>query len=611
MLLDKLRALTPQVPANQSLERAPVMDYAGRDDHQTLLANATIMMVDDEPITMEVVQTFLEDAGYEHFLLIEDSRLALDKILEHRPDILLLDLVMPHVSGFEILTRIRQHPKISYLPVIILTSSSEAETKLQALDKGATDFLAKPVDPSELALRVRNTLAAKAYQDQLAYYDPLTNLPNRRYFLDRLEWSIHQANRQNSQLAVLHIALNQFRRIYDALGPTASDQVIRQVAERIRECIRHTDTVGRTHTKEGYDNVLYRMGGNEFSVLCTQLCQPEDAAKVARRVLEVMRLPFDAGGTEVQMPTTIGIAGYPGDAQTLDTIVQRAGIAAAQAAEKGETTFEFYSDQMNLTSLQRLQMEADLRHAIQNDELVLHYQPKVDIKTNQVTGVETLVRWQRTTGELVYPNNFIPLAEECGLIHAIGVWVLQAACRQLAQWQSQGKWIHVAVNLSAKQLYGGGLVETVAKIIDANGIDPSYLTLELTESLFMEDADYTVQTLNRLMALNTRISMDDFGTGYSSLSYLKAFPLHELKIDRSFLSGVNANRHDQALVSAIVYLAHEFGLTVIAEGVEEASQLEFLATIGCDQYQGYLFSKPLPVAQITPMLSSCGIVNNV
>ncbi|MCB1763784.1 MAG: EAL domain-containing protein [Gammaproteobacteria bacterium] len=611
MLLDKLRALTPQVPANQSLERAPVMDYAGRDDHQTLLANATIMMVDDEPITMEVVQTFLEDTGYEHFLLIEDSRLALDKILEHRPDILLLDLVMPHVSGFEILTRIRQHPKISYLPVIILTSSSEAETKLQALDKGATDFLAKPVDPSELALRVRNTLAAKAYQDQLAYYDPLTNLPNRRYFLDRLEWSIHQANRQNSQLAVLHIALNQFRRIYDALGPTASDQVIRQVAERIRECIRHTDTVGRTHTKEGYDNVLYRMGGNEFSVLCTQLCQPEDAAKVARRVLEVMRLPFDAGGTEVQMPTTIGIAGYPGDAQTLDTIVQRAGIAAAQAAEKGETTFEFYSDQMNLTSLQRLQMEADLRHAIQNDELVLHYQPKVDIKTNQVTGVETLVRWQRTTGELVYPNNFIPLAEECGLIHAIGVWVLQTACRQLAQWQSQGKWIHVAVNLSAKQLYGGGLVETVAQIIDASGVDPSYLTLELTESLFMEDADYTVQTLTRLMALHTRISMDDFGTGYSSLSYLKAFPLHELKIDRSFLNGVNANRHDQALVSAIVYLAHEFGLTVTAEGVEEASQLEFLATIGCDQYQGYLFSKPLPVAQITPMLSSCGIVNNV
>ncbi|MCB1852287.1 MAG: EAL domain-containing protein, partial [Gammaproteobacteria bacterium] len=584
---------------------------AGRDDHQTLLANATIMMVDDEPITMEVVQTFLEDAGYEHFLLIEDSRLALEKILEYRPDILLLDLVMPHVSGFEILTSIRQHPKISYLPVIILTSSSDAETKLQALDIGATDFLAKPVDPSELALRVRNTLAAKAYQDQLAYYDPLTNLPNRRYFLDRLEWSIHQANRQDSQLAVLHISLNQFRRIYDALGPTASDQVIRQVAERIRECIRHTDTVGRTHTKEGYDNVLYRMGGNEFSVLCTQLCQPEDAAKVARRVLEVMRLPFDAGGTEVQMPTAIGIAGYPGDAQTLDTIVQRAGIAAAQAAEKGEAKFEFYSDQMNITSLQRLQLEADLRHAIQNDELVLHYQPKVDIKTNQVAGVETLVRWQRTTGELVYPNNFIPLAEECGLIRSIGVWVLQEACRQLAQWQSQGKWIHVAVNLSAKQLYGGGLVESVAQIIDASGIDPSYLTLELTESLFMEDADYTVQILNRLMALHTRISMDDFGTGYSSLSYLKAFPLHELKIDRSFLSGVNTNRHDQALVSAIVYLAHEFGLKVIAEGVEEASQLEFLATIGCDQYQGYLFSKPLPVAQITPMLSSCGIVNNV
>lgn len=599
-------------PAAPLAQETPLLSdsvSAGTEANLTPQANATIMMVDDEPITMEVVQTFLEDAGYERFLLIEDSRIAFDKILDQRPDILLLDLMMPHVNGFEILEKIRSHPQIAYLPVIMLTSSSEAETKLQALDKGATDFLAKPVDPSELALRVRNTLAAKAYQDQLAYYDPVTNLPNRKRFLDRLEWSMRQADRQDSQLAVLHITLSQFKRVYDTFGPRVSEQVIKQVAIRIQECVRSSDAVGHDYAGENDKSMLYRLGGNEFSVLCTQLQQTENSAKVATRILEAMQPPFDAEGTEVQMPASIGIAGYPGDADNIESLIQKAVIASAQTGERGGADFQFYSSQMNINSLQRIQLEADLRHALENDELLLYYQPKVDVKSNRLVGVEALIRWQKPDGKMVFPDQFIPLAEESGLIVPVGEWVLKTACTQLALWQAQGNWINVAVNLSAKQFYAGTLIDTVSRIIDQSGIDPGYLTLELTESLLMDDTTLAIGTLDGLMRLKPKISMDDFGTGYSSLSYLKTFPLNELKIDRSFLTGVNASRQDQALVSAIVYLAHEFGLQVVAEGVEDASQLAFLAGIGCDQYQGYLFSKPVPVAQIDPLLASRSILH--
>ncbi|MCP4289794.1 MAG: EAL domain-containing protein [Gammaproteobacteria bacterium] len=598
--------LTPLLPMEEeevSFETDKPVDMDGT----ALTANSTIMMVDDEPTTMEVVQTFLEDAGYQRFVLIDDSREAFENILEHRPDILLLDLVMPHVTGFDILKRVRTHPQLSYMPVIILTSSSEADTKLQALDEGATDFLAKPVDPSELALRVRNTLAAKAYQDQLAYYDPLTNLPNRRLFVDRLEWAMRQTDRNNNHLAVLHITLNQFKRIYDTFGPMAGEEVIKQVANRIHGCIRNSNVVGHTHSNENDRNELYRLGGNEFSLLCTQLSDTETTAVIASRILRAMKQIFDVKGTEIQMPISIGIAGYPEDAGDIEVLIQRAVIASAQASEKGKARFEFFSKEMNIKSLQRIHMEADLRHAIENDELLLFYQPQVDIKSNKVVGVEALIRWQKPDGRMVFPDQFIPLAEETGLIIPIGEWALKTACRQLALWQNQGIWVSVAVNLSAKQFYEGNLVETVSQTIADSGIDPRYLTLELTESLFMDNAKLAVSTLGGLMALQPKISMDDFGTGYSSLSYLKSFPLNELKIDRSFITDISTNQKDQALVFAIVYLAHEFGLQVVAEGVADESQLEYLASIGCDQYQGYLFSKPVPLANIAPMLTPIAI----
>lgn len=561
------------------------------------------MMVDDESTTMEVMQAYLEDAGYRHFLLLESSSRAMAEIEDKRPDILLLDLVMPEVTGFEILQQVRAHPQHHHLPVIILTSSSDPETKLKALDQGATDFLAKPVDPSELILRVRNTLAAKAYQNQLAYYDSLTNLPNRSLFLDRLDWFLRRAERHHEILVVLHIRLNQFKRVTNTFGPQVADQVITQVAERINSCIRGSDVFGRGIADANSLDSLFRVEGDEFSLLCPTMNHTEDATRLASRILGVMEPPFNADGTEVSIWPSIGIASYPADARDTMALIQCAVGASSQAGSLEKGSFHFYSSELNTRSLERLQLEVDLRRAIEGKQLTLYYQPKVDVKSGHITGVEALVRWKKPDGTMVFPDQFIPLAEDSGLIVPLGEWVLDEACAQMARWQAEGRWIHVAVNVSAKQFHAGNLVKFVDKTLRHHGVDPQYLTLELTESLLMRNAEEAVNILSQLMTLGPKISMDDFGTGYSSLSYLKRFPLHELKIDRSFLADITNNAGDKALVSAVIYLAHEFGLQVVAEGVEVQEQLDLLVTLKCDQYQGYFFSRPVSAADLAPVLA--------
>ncbi|GJL59176.1 MAG: hypothetical protein NPIRA03_20330 [Nitrospirales bacterium] len=578
----------------------PVLNELGCDE--TSLTQATIMMVDDEETTMEIMRAYLEDAGYQHFVLVEDSSQALEQIEEHRPDILLLDLMMPNVPGFEILEQVRNHHKLKHLPVIILTSSSDAETKLQALDRGATDFLAKPVDPSELKLRVRNTLAARAYQNQLAYYDALTKLPNRSLFLDRLAWFIQRAERHHDNLVLLHITLNQFKRLSTTFGPEISDQLITQIAERMSSCMRRSDVFGRGIPDSTELDSLFRVDGDEFSLLCPTMTHTEHATKLASRILKVMESPFNANGTEVYIPPSIGIASFPADATDLTALIQCAVSASTQASLHGKGGFNFYSSELNSQSLARLRMEADLRHAIEGDQLLLYYQPKVEVKSGHIIGVEALVRWQKPDGTLIFPDQFIPLAEETGLIIALGEWVLKEACAQLARWQAQGIWIQVAVNVSAKQFNDGYLVHLVRETLQSRGVDAKYLTLELTESLLMGNAEQAVETLNHLMALGPKISMDDFGTGYSSLSYLKRFPIHELKIDRSFLTDITHNPEDRALVSAVIYLAHEFSLTVVAEGVENQEQLDLLNSLNCDHYQGYFFSRPIKVEALATLL---------
>ncbi len=570
----------------------------------SLLSQATIMMVDDEVTTMDVMQTFLEEAGYQRFVLIEDSSQAMSEIETCRPDILLLDLVMPEVSGFEILHQVRCHSVFKHLPVIMLTSSSDAETKLEALDRGATDFLAKPVDPSELVLRVRNTLAAKAYQNQLAYYDALTHLPNRSLFLDRLTWFLQQAESRNNHLVMLHISLPQFKRVYNTFGPQVGDEVIKQIANRIQACVRGTDLLGRGIQEEQELTCLFHVSGDEFSVVCPRMAHPEHAMKVASRIIEAMSIAFDADGTEVSIPPSIGMASFPGDARDVMTLVQCAVGASAQVSPQDQGSYQFYSSEMNAKSHKHLELEAALRHAIEDNQMILHYQPQVNVATGDIFGAEAVVRWQQPDGTFVFPNDFIPLAEETGIIVPLGEWALREVCRQLSYWQAQGIWIHLSVNLSAKQFRGGTIVQSVRDAILSHHVDQQYLTLELTESLIMENVEQTVDTLNQLIALGVKVSMDDFGTGYSSLSYLKRLPLHELKIDRSFMMGITDNPEDKALVSAIIYLAHEFHLNVVAEGVEKQEQRDLLAALQCDQYQGYFFSPPVSAADLTAMFDT-------
>jgi diguanylate cyclase (GGDEF)-like protein len=574
-----------------------------RQEEFEQLLNATIVMVDDESTTMEVAQVFLEEVGYRNFILIENSREAMAVLERQRPDLLLLDLNMPQVSGFDILKAVRTHPKLKHLPVLILTSSSDNHDKLAALDLGATDFLAKPVDPCELRLRVRNTLAAKAYMDQLAFYDSLTRLPNRQLFMERLEWSLKAARRKGDNLALLNIELDQFNKISDRLGLFAGDDALRQLALRIKEVIRGVDLLSHFEMNDCGPVNLFHFDGGAFALLLHCIRSEQNAALVAQRILEVIREPLRVNSTEIYLTASIGIASYPAEDGDGVFMLQLASSAKDYAKNRGGDCFQFSSRQINAQYQQRFSLEAKLRRALDRNELVLFYQPKLDVQTNVITGVEALLRWNSDDQGMIPPNQFIPMAEETGLMIPIGEWVLRHACQQLSEWQKAGKApIGLAVNLSAVQFRNPEMPAVFKDIIAASGIDARLLTLELTESVLLEDTHSRIELLKRLKALDIKLSIDDFGTGYSSLSYLKKLPLDELKIDRSFFVDLFEDKKSRALVSSLIFLAHNLNLRTVAEGVETEEQLLFLQKERCDQYQGFLFRPPLPANEVLDLL---------
>ncbi|MCR8921438.1 EAL domain-containing protein [Dasania sp. GY-MA-18] len=558
------------------------------------LKDSVIMMVDDEPLLMELLQAFLEDEGYKKFITVEDSRKALDVLDVERPDILLLDLNMPHVDGFEILASVRKLKMMQQIPVIVLTSSSDAETKLKALELGATDFLSKPVDSSELALRLRNTLMVKSYQDQLTYYDTLTQLPNRKLFMDRLEWSIKKSRRDQERMALLNIGLDKFKQVNDSLGPRAGDEILTEVSRRLIDSVRESDVVSRL----GVDDLwrqLARLGGDEFCILLPHVVHGDGAAFVAERIQKSLAKAFVVDGNEIYISASIGIALFPNDGEEADVLVQNAGAAAAYAKQQGVNNYAFYSKEINELSKKRLSMEAALRRALDNNEFVLHYQPKIDLQTGKVKGCEALIRWDSPEMGMVPPFKFIPIAEESGLIVPIGTWVIEEACRQQVAWRQQGLGdLIVAVNVAGPQFNMNNLQQVICSAIEAAGMNPNFLKLEITEGMMMGDEDSLIKKLNDIKSYGPSFSIDDFGTGYSSLSYLKRFPLDELKVDRSFIIDVPKAKDDSAIVKAIIAMAHSLDLNVVAEGVEELEQLEFLKGLGCNVIQGFYFSKPLP-----------------
>jgi diguanylate cyclase (GGDEF)-like protein len=510
---------------------------------------------------------------------------------------------MPEVTGFDILEAVRVHPKYKHLPIIILTASSDTENKLLALELGATDFLTKPVDPSELSLRIRNTLAAKAFMDQLAYYDRLTSLPNRRMFMEHLEWALKAAKRNQEHLAILSIELDQFDRISDSLGLFAGDELLSDIARRMQKVVRSVDLFGNTNGKEVSDIKLSRFEGSVFSLLLYRLNSEENAAKVADRLLTSIREPLTIENKEIYVTASIGIATYPSENDDCIALLRQASSARDHVKSQGGDSFQFSTREINIQYERRLSLEARLRKAIKRDELLLHYQPKVDIRTGDIKGVEALLRWHHPDKGIIPPNRFIPLAEETGLIIPIGEWIFNTAIEHLTQWHKSGKIpIGMAINLSSIQFQNHMMPAFFERIIDRCGIDPQLLTLELTESILMDDIENNIEMMKRLKDRGLILSIDDFGTGYSSLSYLRRLPIDELKIDRSFIVNVFHDKKSRAIVSSVIFLSHSLGKLTVAEGIETEEQLHILKKEGCDQYQGYLFSPPLSSTDLFNLL---------
>jgi diguanylate cyclase (GGDEF)-like protein/PAS domain S-box-containing protein len=431
---------------------------------------------------------------------------------------------------------------------------------------------------------------SEARLQQAVNYDGLTGLPNRTLFLDRLAQAVARTFWRKRLVAVLFLNLNRFKLINDTLGHNVGDQLLKAVSERFVTCVRDGDTVAR-------------LGGDEFAVILEDIAVAQDVIVIIQKVLEAFKKPFLSEDRELFAAPSVGISLYPNDGEDVETLVKNADTAMSRAKELGKS-YQFFSPEMNAKATKRLVLESSLRRALERQEMLLHYQPRIDLSTGQITGMEALVRWQHPDLGLVPPAEFIPLAEETEVIIPLGEWVLRTACLQSKIWKKDGsRLIPVAVNLSPRQVRHQDLVEVVERVLKETNLDPSHLELELTESVLLENIETTIGTLRQLQKMGIQIAIDDFGTGYSSLSYLKRFPINCLKIDRSFVADIPTDPDNAAIVKAIITLAHSLNLKVIAEGVEKMKQLEFLRSMGCHEVQGYLFSKPVPAGQATRLLA--------
>ena len=694
------------------------------------------LVVDDDPMMRLLIRQTLERAGFACHEAANGAQ-ATERFDAIRPDIVLMDVMMPEMDGYEACRRLRTHASGTMVPILMLTGLDDLDSINRAYEVGATDFISKPINWGVLGHRVRYILrAGQAFQDlakhqaslenaqriahlggwdwdlqrneiywsaetfrilgfptdgitpgfdeflarvhpedrpdteeamrqllqsgnfqgktvrivrpdgslrhvqlqglasldaagticqilgtiqdvtelkeaeqrirYLAYYDGTTGLPNRQFFLERLHHALVVCRRHDRQLAVLCLDLDQFKRINDTLGHTAGNELLVAVARRLSDVVRSEDMIARTDADE--DNAVARLDGDEFSLLIADLKHFHDAAKVARRLLEELRKPFRAANQEVFVSASLGMALFPSDGEDADTLIKNAGAAMHFAKDQGRDNYQFYSRTMNATALEKLAMESQLRRAMERNEFVLYYQPKIHTSTGEIVGLEALIRWRHPELGLVAPNQFIPLAEETGLIISIGDWVLREACMQNRSWQNEGlPIVHVAVNIASLHFRQGGLMQSVGAALKATGLDPVCLELEVTESMLMQSVDTTLKTLHQLKDTGVRLAIDDFGTGYSSLAYLKRFPLDTLKIDRSFIKDLPRDAEDAAIAKAIIAMAHSLRLEVVAEGVESAEQLAFLQQHGCELVQGFLFSRPVASTEIPALLAGKGL----
>jgi len=435
--------------------------------------------------------------------------------------------------------------------------------------------------------------AARAMSAQMthaAQHDLVTNLPNRLLLNDRISRSVSLARRQKKPMAVLFVDLDHFKYVNDSLGHAAGDKLLQSVSERLVASLRDSDTVSR-------------QGGDEFVILLSEVSHPEAAAASARKILRALGAAHAIKDQELHINASIGISMFPGDGEDADTLIQNADMAMYHAKESGRNNFQFFTPAMNLKSVERQSLEGNLRHALEREEFLLHYQPKVNLASGDISGGEALIRWQQPGGEMMMPALFVPVAEDCGLIVEIGRWAMHEACRQARAWQDAGlPLLPISVNVSATEFRDRGFITGIRRILSETGLEPRYLQLELTEGVLMQDAESTVAVLAELKAMGLHLAIDDFGTGYSSLSYLRQFPVDVLKIDRSFIQEITAECNTPTLVSAIIDMGRSLNHLVIAEGVETLEQMTYLQNQHCAEGQGYLFSRPVAAAQFANLL---------
>jgi diguanylate cyclase (GGDEF)-like protein len=546
-----------------------------------------LLVVDDDANNRDMLSRRLIRRGYE-VDVAEDGQAALDKVLRENYDLVLLDQMMPGMSGLDVLRLLRGTYSQSDLPVIMVTAIDQSQAVVEALDHGANDYVVKPVDMPIVVARIQSQLARSRADRLLKVSDPLTGLSNRVLLLARLAESAGQSQ-ASSSMALLLLNLDGFKTINDSFGHSVGDQILVNVAGRFRGVVAEAGITAE-------ESLVARIGGDEFVILVERALGENQPARLADSLLACLAEPVLWNGVRVPVSASIGVMVSRDPGSTPEELLRDADLAMYRAKELGKHCWQVFEPALRARAQARVSMAIDMRHAVERGELLTVYQPKIDLATRRITGFEALLRWQHPQRGMVYPVDFIPVAEETGLIIPLGGWILRTACLQLREWQEQFP-VHpplsMNVNLSVKQLLDPSIVDLVRAVLEETGVPPKTLKLELTESCVMSGVGHATEILSQLQAMGVGLKLDDFGTGYSSLSYLKALHFDSLKIDRSFISKLGEDAESHAIVETIVELAHTLHMSVVAEGIESEQQLHALTGMGCDTGQGFYFSEPV------------------
>ena len=552
-------------------------------DTQKYEERPIVVLADDDPSIRLMVRHVLES---EDFDIVEasDGLEALKAVEKHHPALILLDAVMPGIDGFTTCQQIKDKGYTD-IPVMMITGLDDDASVERAYEVGAIDFITKPIKWAVLKHRVKSVVAkviAERKVKLLAYRDTLTGLPNRLLFADRLEQAVVRSERTRTSMALMLIDIDDFKLVNDSFGHDAGDKLIKAVGDLISKSLRRADTIAR-------------LGGDEFAVIIEGIDGPDDAISIADNLTTILEHNVRLDDQETYTSASIGIAVYPGDGKDARTLLKNSDTAMYRAKESGRHCFQFYKPEMSVSAMERLDLENSLKAAFENDEFLIHYQPVVDLHKNEVVGVEALLRWHHPEKGMIQPNDFVSVVEDCGLIVALGEWMINSVCKQVKLWHDAGlEKQNVSINLSPRQFKEQDLVTLFTQALAENGIEGSSLSVEVTERTLIDNIGEVEKTLKKLREMGVRILLDDFGTGYASLAYLKEFPVDVVKIDHVFIAGIPDNQDDSAIVDAIAGLTRGLKLALHAEGVENERQLNVLKGLGCQFAQGYYWSKPLP-----------------